>query len=423
MQSVRINDNISVNVISMTKLKTTSIAVYIHRPLCESDASMNALLPLVLKSGNTMFPDREAVAKQLENLYGASMGAAPIKRGEDQLIYFDAETISDIYAPGDEKPVSDLLRLVLMSVFSPVVKDGAFDEKVVEQEKINAADRIDSFVNDKRSYASSRCQQETARGSDFAILRLGTKEGIARISAKSLYEYYRSMITSSVIDIYICGTADIDTAAEVVREFTDKLEFNRAELPKTEILKRETGNINNVTEEMDVAQGKLAMGFLTNVNPTDDDYFALTVFNSVFGAGAHSKLFNNVREKLSLCYYASSQLERTKGMIVVNAGIEFENFKKAYDEILVQLEEIRNGNISDEEMNASVSALVNMYNLYYDDQRAMASFSLSEKINGTDYSVEECINAVKRVTVDDIKAVAKKLQLDTVYFLKGKENA
>ncbi|MGM9937791.1 MAG: EF-P 5-aminopentanol modification-associated protein YfmF [Candidatus Ornithomonoglobus sp.] len=423
MNSVRINNNLSVNVISMTKLKTTSVGVYIHRPLCESDASYNALLPLVLKSGNRLCPDREAVSKYLENLYGASMGATTLKRGEDHIIYFDAETISDRYAPEGEPLVADLLRLVLSSIFEPVEENGAFNEKIVEQEKVNAIDKLDAFVNDKRSYASSRCQQETARGTNFAILRYGTKEGLSQITAKSLYDYYKSIITESVIDIYICGDADAEAAAEVVREYTDKLSFTDAQIPQTEIISRAAGDIHNVTEEMDVAQGKLAIGFLTNVKPTDNDYDALIVFNSVFGAGAHSKLFNNVREKLSLCYYASSQIERAKGIITVNAGIEFQNFQKAYDEILVQLEEIRKGNISDAEFNASVSALVNMYNSYYDDQRAMATFSLVEKVNGTNRTVEECIEGVKNVTVDQAAAAAKKLQLDTVYFLKGKEKA
>lgn len=421
MQSVQINSNLNVNVISMTKLKTTAIAVYMHRPLTEGDASMNALLPYVLKSGNKLCPDRESVAKYLENHYGASMGATTLKRGEDQIIYFDAETISDCYAPEGEKLVAGILRLVLSSVFEPVVKDGSFDEKIVEQEKINALDKLEAFVNDKRSYASSRCQQETARGTNFSLLRFGTKEGLSAITAKSLYDYYKSIITSTVIDIYVCGMADINEVAEVVREYTSGMEFTPAEIPHTDILTREPGEMNEVSEAMDVTQGKLAIGILTNIEPTSEDYTALTVFNSVFGAGAHSKLFNNVREKLSLCYYASSQLERTKGIITVNAGIEFQNFQKAYDEIMVQLEEIRNGNISDEEFNASISALINMYNSYYDDQRAMATFSLGEKINGTNRTIAECIEATKKVTVEDVVRAAKKLQPDTVYFLKGRD--
>ena len=176
-----------------------------------------------------------------------------------------------------------------------------------------------------------------------------------------------------------------------------------------------------MTEEMNVAQGKLSIGFLTNVQPTDPDYDALVVFNSVFGAGAHSKLFNNVREKLSLAYYASSQLERFKGMITVNAGIEFENYQKAYDETLAQLEEIKKGNITDHEFRSSKIALINSYNSYYDDQRALATTNMMCRVAGRDRSISEMIAAVEKVTVDDVVAVSDKLQLDTVYFLKGAE--
>lgn len=421
MQSIKINGNININVIEMTKLKTTSVAVYIHRPLNREEASYNALLPLVLKSASKLCPSREETAKYLESLYGATMGATVLKVGEDQVIYFDAETISDKFAPNGEKLVADLLKLVMAAVFEPKTENGAFDKTIVAQEKVNAADKIDSFVNDKRQYASSRCQQETARGTNFAIMRFGNKETLAQIDEKSLYEYYKKSVTSSVIDIYICGSADINEAADVVRAYTDKLDFTSAEVPTTELIHRDGEEVNRVTESMDVNQGKLAVGFLTNVATDSDECYALTVFNSVFGAGAHSKLFNNVREKLSLAYYASSILERLKGMVIVNAGIEFENFEKAYDEILVQLDEIRNGNISEHEFTSSISAIVNTLNSYYDDQRAMAMYYVSEKIKGTNIPLETYIEKIRKVTPEEVSAAAKKLQLDTVYFLKGKE--
>ena len=423
METLKINDNVSVSYIPMEKLKTTSIGVYIHRPLDESTATETALLPYVLKSASALCPDRESVARYLEDLYCATMGATVLKRGEDQIIYFDGETISDKYAPEGEKLLAGLLRLVMAAIFDPLVKDGAFDEKIVEQEKINAKDRIDAFVNDKRSYASARCQQETARGTKFAIPRYGSKEKIDEITAESLYDHYRSIIDSSVIDIYVCGSGSAEAAAEIVREYTGKLDLVPAKLPHTDIIERSEDKPHEVTEHMDVAQGKLAVGFLTGTRPGDDDFYALTVFNSVFGAGAHSKLFNNVREKLSLAYYASSQLEKFKGMIIVNAGIEFENFKKAYDEILAQLKEIQEGHITEHEFVSSVSAILNLCNSYYDDQRALVTYYVSDKTAGTDVSLEEFIDRIKKVTVEDVVRVSKKLRIDTVYFLAGKEDA
>lgn len=420
MKTIQINENISLNFIKMDKLKTTSIGVYIHRPLNRDEVSFNAVLPIVLKNSSKLCPGHDAVAKYLENLYGASMGAAVVKIGEDHVVYFDAETISDTYAPDGEKLVAELLNLMMSSIFDTGAEN-YFDEKTVRQEKQSISDAIDAFVNDKRRYASARCEQATARGTNFEIFSLGDKEGLEKVTPESLYEYYKSIITSSVIDIYICGVADEKTAEGVVRKYTDNLTFTKSEIPATDIIIRPECELNEITEEMNVTQGKLSMGFLTNIKPTDEESYALSVFNSIFGAGAHSKLFNNVREKLSLAYYAQSQLSKYKGMIIVNAGIEFENFKKAYDETLVQLKEIQDGNISEHEFSSSVSAIINSYNSYYDDQRAMAMFCLGEKISGRNVTIEECIEKVKKVTIEDVIAVSKKIQLDTVYFLKGVE--
>lgn len=423
METVVVNDNIRITSIEMTKLKTTSVAVYIHRPLNREEASYNALLPMVLKGGSMLCRNREEIAKYLDNLYGATMGATVLKRGEDQIIYFDAETIADRFAPGGEKLLKELLKLVMSVIFDPYTVDGVFDKDIFEQEKINAVDKIESFVNDKRQYAASRCQQEVARGTAFEIMRFGDKEELEKITPESLYAYYKSMITSSMIDIYICGTGSIDDALEAVKEYTDGVEFKAATLPKTDIITREVTEVRNVEEKMDVAQGKLAIGFLTKVKPTDDDIYALQVFNSVFGAGAHSKLFNNVREKLSLAYYASSMLEKFKGIIVVNAGVEFANFQKAYDETLVQLEEIRKGNITEHEFTSSINAILNLCNSYYDDQRAIVGYYLSDKVAGTSTTLEQYIEKIKAVTVEDVVAVSKKLTLDTAYFLTGKGEA
>lgn len=419
--TIQINNNIRLHYIELTKLKTTTLGVYIHRDLNEKEASMNALLPYVLKRGSKLCPDMTAISKYLENLYGATLGAAVTKRGNIQTIYFDAETVSDRYTPDNEPLLAQLTQLLLSILFNPVTVDGAFDTDTVEQEKNNAINRINALVNDKRSYASIRCQEEMCKGDAFAVSRLGTVEGIKAITPQSLYEYYNDMITSSTIDFYVCGDADINAIEAELRAFTSSLSFKTAQPIKTEILTK-TAPVNEVRDNMDVTQGKLAIGFRTNIAPNSDDSAALAVFNSVFGAGAHSKLFNNVREKLSLAYYASSQLEKFKGLLIVNAGVEFKNFKKAYDESLVQLEEIKNGNISDLEFDSSINAIVNSYNSLYDDQRSMQQFSLNEMLVGTNETIEEKIAKIKAVTKEQVSQIANKLELDTVYFLDGKED-
>ena len=416
METVNINENINLCYIPMQKLKTTHIGVYIHRPLCESEVSMNALLPYILKRGCRLCPDSEAVSKYLENLYGASFGGGVMKMGDSQIIYLGFETISDRYAANGEKLSAEIVKLMLSAMFEPT----GFTDEVTEQEKKNAADRILAEINDKRVYAQKRCSQEMCSNDVFALSALGTKEGIEALGANGLKSHYDKIITSSPIDIYVCGDADINAITAEIREYTGSLSFNRAQMPASKMFSR-TGEIRRITDHMEVTQGKLSLGFRTGIAPDSDDYIALMAANSVFGGGAHSKLFNNVREKLSLCYYASSSLVRSKGIMFVNAGIEFENFEKAYNEILAQLDAVKNGDISDFEYKSSIAFLVNQLEGYKDEQRLMQVFCLGQKIAGTDYDIDALKEKISRVTIDDIKRVSQGIELDTVYFLTGKE--
>lgn len=418
MESLKINSNINLYYIPMTKLKTTTIGVYIHRNLCKEEVSKNALLPYVLKRGCKLCPDSEAVAKYLENLYGASFGASVIKMGDDQIIYLGFESISDKYAPEGEKLSEDITKLMMSVTFEPV----SFTDEVVGQEKKNAVDRIMAEINDKRQYAMLRCGQEMCKGESFALSVLGTKEGVEDITVQSLKAHYENIITSSAIDIYVCGDADINALADEIKQYTDKIAFKEAKIPQSEIFVGK-GEVKRVTDHMDVVQGKLSMGFRTGIKADSTDFVPLMVMNSVYGGGAHSKLFNNVREKLSLCYYASSNIVKNKGIMFVNAGIEFENFQKAYDEILVQLDAVKNGEISELEFTSSIKAIENDLESYKDNQRMMQIYCLGQKITGTNYSIDELKEKISRVTIDDVKRVAKNVELDTVYFLAGKEEA
>lgn len=419
--TISINQNISLHYIPMQKLKTTAIGIYIHRPLTQEDATKNAILPSVLKRGCKKCPTSEAMAHTLENLYGASLGTGIMKKGEDQIIVFDGETISDRYAPDKEPLIAELVSVLLSCIFEPVTVDGAFSEEYVNQEKNNLKDRIQGIINDKRSYATMRCTQEMCKDDPFRISRLGCLEDVDALDAQQLYAYYQEIITASKMDIYICGDADVEKIAETIREYIRDMQFEETNIPKTTILKKNTDMVNQVDETMDVTQGKLSIGFRTNISPSDSEYWGLMVANNIFGGGAHSKLFNHVREKLSLAYYASSQLEKFKGLMMVNAGIEFQNFQAAYDEILSQLDSLKKGDISDLEFTSSIQAIMNVLDSYDDDPRYMQSFYVNEEVAGTQYDIEFVKEQVKKVTVNDVVAAVQKIRLDTVYFLKGKE--
>ena len=417
LKTIKINENITLNYIPMDKLKTTSISLYIHRRLCRSNASKNAILPHILKRGCKLCRNSEEVAKYLDNMYGAKFSAGIAKRGDDHILCFDFETISDKYAPNGENLTDGIINLMMSVVFDTLDE---FDENTFMQEKTNSIQKIKSIINEKRVYANYRCQEEMAKGDVYEVPRLGYEEQMRKLTAAELYGYYKEIILNSPIDIYICGCADTQHAEETIKRAVEKFDFVRAEMPVSGLLHKNTP-VKNITEKMDVTQGKLSMGFLTEVGAKDSDYFALAAANSIFGGGAQSKLFNNVREKLSLCYYAGSFIDKYKGFLMVNAGIEFKNFEKAYNEIIAQLEEMKKGNITEQEFNSSKGFLINSLNAYYDDQHGLISFSLGEKISGTGYTIEEYKQGIEKVTIDDVKNVISKVRLDTVYFLTGKE--
>lgn len=415
-----INGNISLSYIPMSKLKTTSMGVYIHTPLGEETASNNALLAAILKQGSKDYPTRDVLVKKLNELYGASIAASVSKKGEDHVLSFEAECISDKYTYQNEKLLNELFEVVFSVIFRPNINDCAFDKDVFLQEQKNLVDRIKASVNDKRVYANERLCEITCEGTPYEVSRLGSVDAVLKITPESLYDYYCRMITSSKIDIYVSGETDFESFFQKVSDMTKDMRFSGAEIPKTEMLSKRA-EVKSVTDNMEVTQGKLAMSFTTGIDQSSNKFWGLTVANSIFGGGAHSKLFNNVREKLSLAYYAGSQLHKMKGFIAVNAGVEFENFDKAREEILIQLDELKKGNITKEELVASKMALINSLNSYYDDQLYMQSFYLGEKIAGTNYTIDEYIRRIDAVTVDDITDAAKDITLSTVYLLAGRE--
>ena len=417
LKVININDNIVLNYIPMEKLKTTSVSLYIHRELNREEASYNALLPHVLKRGCKICGTSEEIEHYLENLYGAVFSAGIAKRGNDHLLCFDGETITDKYAPDGEQLTGGLLKLMLSVVFDGLDE---FDEESFLQERANSVTKINNIINDKRIYANYRCQEEMAKGDKYEIPRLGYADKMKKITREELYGYYRKIIVGSPIDIYVCGEADINELEAQIRSFVSHLEFTPASLPENNILKS-SSPVKNITERLNVTQGKLSMGFLTGIKPTDHDYFGLLVGNAIFGGGAQSKLFNNVREKLSLAYYAGSFTDKYKGFMMVNAGIEFKNFETAYKEIMVQLEEMKKGNITELEFNSSKEFLINSLNSTYDSQQGLISFFLNEKIGRTGRNIEDYKKGITAVTVKDVVDAMKKAELNTVYFLAGKE--
>ena len=415
IKTVSLNENVTLNYIPMTKLKTTAIGIYLSRELNREEASKNAILPHILKNGSKSYKNRTEIEHFLENLYGAKMSTGISNKGNFHIMCFEGETISDSFAPNGERLTEELLRLLMSIVFE--TKD-EFDSDAFLTERQNSVTKIKSIINDKRIYANYRCQEEMSKGDIFNVERLGYADEMEKFTKEELFEHYKKIIGSSLIDIYVCGDVDFSEIEKTVKNALPEIEFKSAKRAPVTLLK-DKDEVNFVTESMNVTQGKLSMGFLTHTGASDEDSIALVLANTVFGGGAQSKLFNNVREKLSLAYYAGSVLNRAKGFLTVNAGIEFENFEKTKEEILRQLEEMKKGNISESEISASKNFIINGLNAYDDDQFEMISYYHSERLMQSDMEIKDYKEKILKLTKEDIVRAMSKVTLDTVYFITG----
>lgn len=401
------------------KFKTSLLSAQFVVPLKQESASAYALLPAVLRRGTVHYPDMGSLSAELDRLYGAEVDYTVRKKAESQCVGFVARFIDDAFVPGGERLLEPVAAILGELICAPATKNGRFDPEYVEGERTNLIDAIRSVLNDKRDYADLRLLQEMCAGEAYGVSRYGDEKSAEKLSGQKLYTYYTDLISSAHLELFYSGSADpgrvqqtlLDAFSTLPRENVRGIEATRVHRPRQDVRK--------VLEEMDVTQGKLGMGFSCG----SDDFSALLLGNTLFGGSSNSKLFLNVREKLSLCYFASSAYHRQKGLITVSSGIKFEDYQKAYDEILTQLKAVQEGRLEDWELEGARSTLQNAYASMGDSQTKLENFYLGQAATGQEESLEEMALEVKETTEKRILEAMQTVELDTVYFLKGKGTA
>ncbi|WP_027701452.1 EF-P 5-aminopentanol modification-associated protein YfmF [Metaclostridioides mangenotii] len=417
LKRVDLGNNINLTLIKTSKFKTNLVSVYIQRELDREDVTKNALLPSVITSGSDKYPTLREISHKLDSLYGASLLSNAGKRSEKQILEFKILGINDKFI--DEDIFKDMIEFLNEIINNPFIEGGGFKEEYLNLEKQNLRDKIKAAINDKKSYAQSKCVEAMCKDERYSIDENGYEDDIDSITAVDLYNHYKNILKTSPIDIVVEGNFDEDFVVESIKQ---NFKFERGEIieiPRGEFSKK-VDEVKIVEEKMDITQGKLVMGYRANVDYMDNDkYYSLVVGNSVFGGGAHSKLFNNVREKESLCYYVYSSVEKYKSIMFVSSGIEAQNYEKAVKIIKEQLEDLKNGKITDQEISNSKSALINSAKSVTDNIGGMSEFSFAQSFAKTNSTVEDLIKSIEKVTVDDIVNAVKDIELDTVYFLRN----
>lgn len=405
------------------KFKSSYLSVTLLAPLHLETAAANALVPSVLRQGTAVHPDMESLSAALDDLYGGAIEPVVRKKGETQCVGFVASFLDDAYTLEGEpilEPAAGLLGELLLN---PLMEQGCFSEDYVSGERANLIDRIRGQINDKRIYATHRLTQLMCAEEVYGVDKLGDEAHAQAITAESLWQRYQALLNTAAVEIYYCGSADPERVQTALKQAFAKLPVNEDRVvPDCEVRLSAGPEPNVVEESMDVTQGKLALGFRTGgATCWEEEFPALVMCNAIFGGTTLSKLFMNVREKLSLCYYASSVLEKWKGLLLVSSGIEFEKYETARDEILAQLEAVRRGEIEEWELEGARRTLIGGYLATLDEQARQEEFWLGQAVAGLDTTVEELAAQIETVTLEQVTKAAKKLELDTIYFLKGKE--
>ena len=418
---VELMPGVWLNHLRSDKFKTACLSVNLLTQLTQETASMNALIPYVLRRGCARYGDMEAIAARLDELYGTAIEPVVRRIGEIQCIGFYASIPERAFLPGKEdvlRPACELLGELLLN---PATRGGLLLPQYVDSEREKMLDALRARVNEKRSYSVMRCIEEMCCFEDFSAGRLGSIDEMRAVRYTKLSKHYRSLLQSCPIEIFYCGRADKKSLAACLRDTLSTLPRGEIDYEiGTEIrMNALEDQPREVTEPMDVSQGKLVIGFRLGDCMEDPDPAALTVFNGVFGSGSTSKLFANVREKLQLCYYAGSMLDMHKGLLLVAAGIDFDKKEAAQEEIFRQLEAMRRGEISDEELQAARAGAAADLRTAEDSQGELEGFWLSQIIRGLEYGPAELAELCEDVTKEEVVAIAQSVDCDLIYFLTG----
>lgn len=417
----KLGAGVSLTCVTTPKFKRAVLRAALLLPLGGPDAANRAVLPHVLRRGTARLPDLRAIGRELDEKYGARIEAMVRKEGETLAAGFLADCIDEAYAPGAEGLTASVVKLLAELLYAPYLPDGVFCPDYTAGERASLLDRIAAQKNDPRSYAPRRLTELMCADEVYGQPALGTAEQAGRITENKLYTAYLRALDEAQVELFYCGTMQPDAVAEL---FAAALPARRAEaavyVPHTEVVAQPVCGPREVVEEEPVGQGKLSLGFRTGGSSlTAGDPLAYWMFQTIYGGSTGAKLFLNVREKKSLCYYASAQFASLKGLLTVNSGIENKDFEVARDEILHQFYLCQQGDISDAEIESARSTLANGWRAMLDDPLSLERYWLIQADAGTLVPPEERIAQVGNVTRERIVRAAQATALDMVYFMKG----
>ncbi len=419
--AVEIKNGIKLHTINTNNFKTNLYAIFIATPLKRENVTLDALLSAVLRRGTNNMKSQEAISTKLEEMYGASFDCGIEKTGDNHILKFYFEAISEEFLPEKENLTAQSLDILFDIVFNPLIENGGFKEEYVEGEKQNLKQIIEGKIDNKARYALDRCIEEMFKDEPYGLYKYGYVEDLDKITAKSLYEYYQELIKNCKIDIFCSGIMDKDNIKKSI-ENNEKIEkLNEREavyfVNNEETEKPEPKQEQVVEDHMQVTQGKLVIGLDVH-SDEKNSRFTTSMYNAILGGGANSKLFQNVREKESLAYTAGSNYVRQKDRIFVRCGIEIENYQKALDTIKEQLEDMRSGNFDEKDIENSKNLIIESVRGIPSEQDTEISYYYGQEMSDTFITIDDYIKQIESQTKEKIVSLANNVSINTIYFLR-----
>lgn len=418
-KKLEIKKGINSHIIKTNSFKTDLIAVFLTTKLTRESVTQNAMIPMVLRKGSTRLENIEEINKDLEEMYGAGFDCGIDKTGDNQVLKFYLEIIDNKYLPQDEDLVARGINTLLEIVFDPKLENNAFKNEYIETEKEKLKTIIEGKKDNKAQYANLRCQEEMYKGTPFGLYKYGYIEDIDKINAENLYKHYKNLISNCKIDIFISGDVEEEKIFEIVKQNQNiqKLNDREAEYCKKN-MPFEKHNEREIKETADVTQGNLVLGLSISEDSKEEKYAAV-VYNAILGGSATSKMFQIVREKYSLAYTASSNYLRHKNCIFIRCGIEIDMAKKTLDLIKEQIEDMKKGNFTEEDIKNAKTGIISVIKSIPDEQDTEVTYYLGQELSQHKLTFEEYEMSVMKVTKEDIVNFAKKVSIDTIYFLRN----
>ena len=415
----KIADGIYASCLPGEKFKVNSITLGINMPLDIESVTAANLLTRVLKRGCEKYPDIGAIERKLDDLYAAGLALGVNRSGESHYLCIYTDFLSSLYTE-DCDIINEVVDMIGEILLNPLTENCAFNSEYVKGEKKNLADDIDSLINNKAKYARNRCIELMCENEAYSISMLGDKAVLDKITPEQLLSFHNTILKSGQIEILYTGdTSFFEKVCDALIRVFATLCRNYSYVESNCEVKAGAEKLREISEQMEVNQGKLAMGLRTGITNTDPDIGALIVANEIFGGSPNSKLFMNVREKMSLCYYCSSSLDAVKGLMFINAGIESDNYTVARDAILAQLKAVQNGEFTDDEFDSAINSLTNSYKSVSDSISALESWYMPRIFRGETDTPETRLTQIASVTKDDVKRAAGRICPDLIFFLRG----